>query len=63
MRYEIYKIDTPELVAVNIDCNYMVTFSTTGGMEFEEEPLELVNAINANMGIEFVGARPVRKPK
>lgn len=63
MNYEIYKIDTPELVAVSIDCDYMVTFSTSGGMLFNEEPLSLVDEINANMGTEFVGARPVRKPK
>lgn len=63
MKYEIFKTDTPELIATSIDSDFVVTFATRGGLEFEIEPLELVNQINENMLVDFVGARPVRKPK
>lgn len=64
MKYEIFKIDTPELIAESVDSDYNVTFTTNVGMRFTNEPSSLVNSINdAQYGENFVGARPVRKPK
>lgn len=63
MKYEIYKIDNQELIAESVDSSYNVTFTTGHGMEFENEPSSLVNSINAQNGTNFVGARPIRRPK
>ena len=63
MEYEIYKIDTPDLIAESVDSNYNVNFVTGIGMRFSTQPSSLVNSINAQYGENFVGSRPVRKPK
>jgi hypothetical protein len=63
MKYEIFKTDTPELIAESVDSDYNVTFTTQHGMVFDSEPLSLVNQINNQNGTNFVGARPIRKPK
>lgn len=63
MRYKLLVILLLLSFTASARWEYRITTQKAIGMEFENEPSSLVNSINAQNGTNFVGARPIRRPK
>lgn len=64
MKYELFKNDEPSLVVLSVDSAYNCTFTSPSGMELNETDASALKVnINLANGADFVGSRPVRKPK
>ena len=64
MDYELFKNDEPYLVVESVDSAYNCTFTSPDGMRLSESDASTLNVnINIANGVDFVGSRPVRKPK
>lgn len=64
MEYELFKTDEPSLVVLSVDTAYNCSFTSPNGMRLNESDASALKvSINIANGADFVGSRPVRKPK
>ena len=65
MKYLWYNLDNPLLVVSSVDSDYNPTYVTNEDFAMQFDSVAEADAVGniINDTIEFVGTRPVRKPK